>query len=89
MAKMDFDNEVQLEVACLQRNNRGEFIIVKEIRDGDSNELHGVDIRKHFTNEGGDHVPTSKGIRIPTWMLKDLKEALDRIEVPNDTEKEE
>ena len=87
-------NEVQEEIVRLQKNQRGDYLVVKKVTNKNSGNVS-VDVRNYYTNDNDEVLPTSKGIRINSEMLletmmamakcleivevEDLKDALDQI----------
>lgn len=69
------DNEIREELAQIQKNNRGEFVIATKITNKTSGSVS-VDIRQYYTNEADEVKPTSKGIRINAELLNDLLSGL-------------
>lgn len=88
------NNEKQEEIAVIQKNNRGDHIVIKKVTSVKSGNVS-IDVRNYFTNEDGDLQPTSKGVRINSELLleammamakgleaneiEDLKDALDTL----------
>lgn len=71
------NNEIREELAQIQKNNRGEYVIAAKITNKTSGAVS-VDIRQYFTNEADEITPTSKGIRINAELLPDLLNGLVR-----------
>lgn len=72
------DNEIREELAQIQKkNNRGEYVIATKITNKISGSVS-VDIRQYYTNEAGEVMPTSKGVRINAELLSDLLNGLVR-----------
>ena len=46
------DNEIREELAQIQKNNRGEYVIATKITNKISGSVS-VDIRQYYTNEAG------------------------------------
>lgn len=69
------DNEIREELAQIQKNSRGEYVIATKITNKTSG-LVSVDIRQYYTNEADEVKPTSKGIRINAELLTDLVNGL-------------
>ena len=65
-----------------------------EKREGENvrvaiNEYQGrtyLDIRQHFENQDGEWKPTQKGVTIPVDKIDELKDALDNLEIPEDSQ---
>ena len=45
-----------------------------------------LDIRQHFENQDGEWKPTQKGVTLPLDKIDELKDALDKLEIPESTE---
>ena len=71
------NNEIREELAQIQKNNRGEYVIAAKITNKTSGAVS-VDIRQYFTNEADEITPTSRGIRINAELLPDLLNGLVR-----------
>lgn len=71
-----FDNEIQTPVLTINKNNRGDKIIIKSIKDKDTDNIKAVDIRQYFTNDNDELCFTKKGLRIPIDNLREVTEAL-------------
>lgn len=71
------DNEIREELAQIQKNNRGEYVIATKITNKISGSVS-VDICQYYTNEAGEVMPTSKGVRINAELLSDLLNGLVR-----------
>lgn len=71
------NNEIREELAQIQKNNRGEYVIATKITNKTSGAVS-VDIRQYFTNDADEVTPTSKGIRINAELLPDLLNGLVR-----------
>ncbi len=69
------DNEIREELAQIQKNNRGEYVIATKITNKTSGSVS-VDIRQYYTNDAGEVMPTSKGVRINAELLSDLLNGL-------------
>lgn len=69
------DNEVREELAKIQKNQRGEFIIASRIQNKNTGNVN-VDIRQFYTGDEDDLKPTSKGVRFNIEMLPDMVEGL-------------
>ena len=68
-------NEVQEELVRLQKNQRGDYLVVKKVTNKNSGNVS-VDVRNYYTNDEGEVMPTSKGIRINTEMLLETMMAM-------------
>jgi hypothetical protein len=71
------DNEIREELAQVQKNSRGEYVIATKITNKTSGSVS-VDIRQYYTNEVDEVKPTSKGIRINAELLPELLNGLVR-----------
>ena len=69
------DNEIREALAQIQKNNRGEYVIATKITNKTSGSVS-VDIRQYYTNDAGEVMPTSKGVRINAELLSDLLNGL-------------
>lgn len=65
------DNEVREELAKVQKNNRGEFIIATKITNKTSGNVS-VDVRQYYTDDNDEVKPTSKGVRFNAENLYDV-----------------
>lgn len=76
---MDYrtNNEVREELAQIQKNNKGEFVIATKITNKTSGSVS-VDIRQYYTNEADEVLPTKKGVRINAELLPELLNGLAR-----------
>lgn len=45
-----------------------------------------LDIRQHFENQDGEWKPTQKGVTFPIEKIDELRDALDKLDIPEDTE---
>ena len=68
-------NEVQEEIVRLQKNQRGDYLVVKKVTNKNSGNIS-VDVRNYYTNDEGEVMPTSKGIRINSEMLLETMMAM-------------
>lgn len=71
------NNEIREELAQIQKNNRGDYVIATKITNKTSGAVS-VDIRQYFTNDADEVTPTSKGIRINAELLPELLNGLVR-----------
>lgn len=69
------DNEIREELAQIQKNSRGEYVIATKITNKTSGVVS-VDIRQYYTDEADEVKPTSKGIRINAELLNELLNGL-------------
>jgi hypothetical protein len=65
------DNEVREELANVQKNSRGDFIIASKVTNKNSGNSS-IDIRQYYTNDADEVKPTSKGVRFSTESLLDI-----------------
>ena len=75
MAKYDDSKEERKELLNVRKNNRGDFLIISEIKVKDSDDVK-VDIRNYYTDDNDEVKPTSKGVRFSSEILKDIMLAL-------------
>lgn len=75
---MAFDNEVQTELAMIQKNNRGNYIRVARIDNKVSGSVN-ADIRMYYTDDNEELRPTQKGVRINSELLPDVLNALVKV----------
>lgn len=73
----NFSKENQKILLTLDKNARGDKVVVTEISSKDSNELLAIDIRNYYINSAGEAAPTQKGIRIPADMLSQVVKAIE------------
>lgn len=62
---MAWNNADEKEIFRVEKNNRGDYIVVKEV--GES-----IDIRQYYTSDNGDVLPTKKGIRFNKEVIPDI-----------------
>ena len=75
---MAFNNEVTEVVRYIEKNDRGDSIVVSRISDKESFKTVAIDIRQYY-NVDGSPQPTRKGIRIPYSKFKEVLEVLNSI----------
>lgn len=84
------DNEERKELCAIKKNNRGDFIVISEIKNKTNGNVS-IDIRQYYTNDDEQVMPTSKGIRFNSENLTDvmvaLAGALDVVELDDVIEK--
>jgi hypothetical protein len=68
---MSYDNEVREDLAKINKNNRGEFIHVTKITNKTNSNVS-VDVRQYYTSEGGEILPTKKGIRLNSELALEV-----------------
>ena len=68
-------NEERTELANIQKNNRGDHIVVTQIRNKNTGN-ESVDIRNYYTDDEGELKPTSKGIRFSAELTSDIVRAI-------------
>jgi hypothetical protein len=64
------NNEDRLEVASIQKNNRGDILKVAQITS--SSGARSIDARMYYTSDSGEVLPTKKGIRVSDEMAGDV-----------------
>lgn len=69
------NNEIREELAKIQKNDRGEFVVATKITNKNSGNVS-IDIRQNYTNADGEVMPTSKGVRFNAENLVELLEGL-------------
>jgi hypothetical protein len=69
------DNEVREELATIQKNSRGDFVIVSKVTNKNSGNSS-IDIRQYYTNDADEVKPTSKGVRFSTEELLEIMTGL-------------
>lgn len=67
---MAYSNNKETVIAEIAKNNRGDFIIVKNIVDAKGNQS--IDIRYHFTNDDDQVLPTKKGVRYSSELALEV-----------------
>lgn len=84
------DNEERKELCAIKKNNRGDFIVISEIKNKTNGNVS-IDIRQYYTNDDEQVMPTSKGTRFNSENLTDvmvaLADALDVVELDDVIEK--
>ncbi len=61
----NFNDEKQVEIAMLKKNDRGEYYKITRIIPG-NNRLESVDMRLMYTDDSDNIRPTKKGVRVST-----------------------
>ena len=95
------NNEKQEEIAVIQKNNRGDYIVIKKVTNVNSGNVS-IDVRNYYTTGEGDVQPTKQGLRINSELLleamtamakgleineiEDLKDALDTLMDENEVD---
>ncbi len=69
------NNETQEELAVIQKNRRGDYLVVKKITNDTAGSVS-VDVRNYYTNDEDEMMPTSKGVRINSKMLVEVMAAM-------------
>lgn len=69
------DNETKEELAKIQKNNRGDFIVASKITNKNTGAVS-IDIRQNYTNDEGELRLTQKGVRLNAELLPDLVRGL-------------
>ena len=72
---MAYSNEQSVELTKIQKNNRGDFIVVSKITNSTSGNVS-VDIRQYYTDDNDELLPTKKGVRFNTENLLEVMKAL-------------
>ena len=72
----DSSNEVRKELGRIQKNDRGDYIVVTQI-DNEKTGNCNIDIRAYYTADDGDIRPTQKGVRFNAEMLEEFIQALE------------
>lgn len=72
----DASNEIKKDLAVLDKNERGDKVMVTRVDYKDKDRASTFDIRAAYTKEDGSVCPTAKGIRISTDMTIDIIVAL-------------
>ena len=70
---MAYSVDKETELAMLDKNNRGDKIVIKKI---ENNGNTSIDIRQYYTNDNDEIKPTTKGVRFNAEMLADVVKAL-------------
>lgn len=68
-------NEERTELAVIQKNNRGDNIVVVKIKNKTTG-TESVDIRNYYTDDDGELKPTSKGIRLNMELAAEVVKAV-------------
>lgn len=71
----DTSKETELKVKVMKKNNRGEYIQIKRLRN-ERNKSESIDIRTMYTTEYGELALTKKGIRINSEQVVDVVTSL-------------
>lgn len=69
------DNEVKEELASVQKNSRGDFVVASKITNKSTGSVS-IDIRQFFTNDDDKLTATSKGVRFNSENLLDMLKGL-------------
>lgn len=75
---MAFENENHELIKIIDKNQRGDKILIDKITNKDSGEFIGVDIRQYYTVNDELH-PTKKGLRIPAELFNEVLEGITSI----------
>jgi hypothetical protein len=78
-------NEERIELASVQKNNRGDVVRVAKIRNKNTGN-ESVDIRLFYTNDEDELSPTAKGVRFSTESLIDVIMGLVQALEPNEVD---
>lgn len=65
------NNEERKELAKVQKNSRGEYIVAAEITNKNTGNVS-IDIRQFYTDDNDELKPTSKGVRFSAEMLGEV-----------------
>ena len=65
------DNEIREELAQVQKNSRGDYVIATKITNKTSGSVS-IDIRQYYTNDSDEVKATSKGVRFNAELLSDM-----------------
>ena len=71
---MAYENAKETVVAEIKKNNRGDFIVVKNILD-EGRGSQSIDVRQCFTNDDDQVLPTKKGIRYNSELAVEVIKA--------------
>lgn len=82
---MAFENEINEQLAQIDKNNRGDYMVVSKITNKNTGTVS-ADIRQFYTAENGDIAPTRKGTRVNTEILPDVIKALLQLLEPDELE---
>lgn len=72
---MAFSNEEEKELAVIKKNNRGDYIIVKKIKNKNSGN-ESLDVRQYYTDKEDNIAFTKKGLRISAENALDVIKAM-------------
>lgn len=82
---MAFENEINEQVAQIDKNNRGDYMVVSKITNKNTGTVS-ADIRQFYTDDNGKVAPTRKGTRVNTEILPDVIKALLQLLEPDELE---
>lgn len=82
---MAFENEINEQVAQIDKNNRGDYMVVSKITNKNTGTVS-ADIRQFYTDKNGKITPTRKGTRVNTEILPDVIKALLQLLEPDELE---
>lgn len=68
-------NEERDTLVSLKKGNRGDMVIANKITNKNTGSVS-VDIRQYYTNDEGEVLPTSKGVRFNSENLKEFIKGL-------------
>lgn len=71
---MAYSNEQSVELKRIQKNNRGDYLVISKITSKTGNVS--VDIRQYYTDDNDEVLPTKKGVRFNAESLMDIVVAL-------------
>lgn len=82
---MAFENEINEQVAQIDKNNRGDYMVVSKITNKNTGSVS-ADIRQFYTDDNGKVAPTRKGTRVNSEILPEVIKALLQLVEPDELE---
>lgn len=82
---MAFSDEKREDIEVLNKNNRGDKIIIAKITNQRSGSVS-VDVRNYYTDDDDNVLPTKKGIRINSEILPEVIKAMMKVMEPDELE---
>lgn len=82
---MAFENEINEQVAQIDKNNRGDYMVVSKITNKNTGSVS-ADIRQFYTDDNGSVAPTRKGTRVNSEILPEVIKALLQLVEPDELE---
>lgn len=76
---MSFDNEKSILVKSIDKNKRGDKILINKLEDASSGEFVAIDIRQYYIDDSDELRPTRKGVRVPASLFNELVEAINSV----------